>query len=338
MVNLTARLGLSAVGISVFALATPVHAHIRMEGLEARTKEQKVAPCGLADTEWGATKVYEFEPGETIEVTINEYIPHPGYFRIAFDKDGDDGFEDPETIQPVDPNRTKVNERDKDTGSDFCKNDAVLMDNLDAHITASQSTYTYEVKLPDVECERCTLQVIQVMEDVIHGPYNLVVEGFPFDMEDLYHQCVDMTLKRKSGGAAPSGEWPKCSIGPMVDNQVNDPNKDKYKDMPVVMQDAGSQPSSRDAGVSDPDGEPTGDHGDHGDEGSKGDEDPAPAKRDAGTASTTKRDASSASDDDDEKPSASSSEGCALASGGVGDLSWLLLSLGLFAARRRRVV
>ena len=34
--------------------------------------------------------VTEFTPGETITVQVSEYIPHPGYYRVAFDVDGDD--------------------------------------------------------------------------------------------------------------------------------------------------------------------------------------------------------------------------------------------------------
>lgn len=46
----------------------------------------KVGPCGAPD---GPRNVNELEPGTTIEVEWNEYIDHPGHFRIAFDEDGD---------------------------------------------------------------------------------------------------------------------------------------------------------------------------------------------------------------------------------------------------------
>jgi hypothetical protein len=222
------RLGFGALGVSSLALAAPAQAHISIENLAARTEEQKVAPCGIESAAWGATQVHTFEPGQTIEIEVDEYIQHPGYFRIAFDQDGDDDFEDPETIQPIDANRRRVNDLDMDTGSDFCKNDAVLMDNLAAHKSGG-GVRTFQVKLPDVECQRCTLQIIQVMEDTIHGPYNLEVGAFPLDMADLYHQCLDIKLERKAG-VEPTGAWPECTIGPYVGNQVNDPNKDKYVD------------------------------------------------------------------------------------------------------------
>src|SRR5690606_6077325 len=45
--------------------------------------------------------------------------------------------------------------------------------------------------LPDIECESCTLQVVQVMYD--KKPYG--------DGNDLYYQCADIAL-RPGGGAS----------------------------------------------------------------------------------------------------------------------------------------
>jgi MYXO-CTERM domain-containing protein len=49
------------------------------------------------------------------------------------------------------------------------------------------------VTLPNVECDNCTLQVIQVMEDnAFHGDYDPTPGvGIP----DIYHQCIDLVLK-----------------------------------------------------------------------------------------------------------------------------------------------
>ncbi len=46
------------------------------------------------------------------------------------------------------------------------------MDDLNPHISAPLGQkYTFNVKMPNVECDNCTLQIIQVMEDTIHGAY-----------------------------------------------------------------------------------------------------------------------------------------------------------------------
>jgi hypothetical protein len=67
------------------------------------------------------------------------------------------------------------------------------MDNLDPHMAGASKTWTYEVTLPNVECDNCTLQIIQVMEDnAFHGDYD-PTPGV--GIEDIYHQCIDLVLK-----------------------------------------------------------------------------------------------------------------------------------------------
>jgi hypothetical protein len=152
--------------------------------------------------------VYTYAPGETIQVSIFEFIGHPSYFRIAFDNDGDDGFVEPASIKPIDPARKCPSAPgDRCGAADFYNSPAVLpgMDNLNPHLggLGSKATYTWSVTLPNVECTNCTLQIIQVMEDdLYHGPYD-PTPGV--GVEDVYHQCIDLELKRGTpdGGIAP---------------------------------------------------------------------------------------------------------------------------------------
>lgn len=162
----------------------------------------KDPPCGLAGGQRG-TNIYTYAPGETIEVSLVEYIPHPSYFRIAFDSDGDDDFEDPVSIRPIDPARPcPFNQFDQcgatDAFNDFYNTPAVLpgLDDLNPHISASiGQKYTWEVTLPNIQCDNCTLQVIQVMQDTIHGAYNTDPSIEPGYVEDVYHQCIDLILE-----------------------------------------------------------------------------------------------------------------------------------------------
>jgi len=82
--------------------------------------------------------------------------------------------------------------RDKCGASDFYNNETVLLDNLDPHVRGPKKTYTWQVKLPEVTCDNCTLQVLQVMTDAfpIHAPYDPSYTG-----DDLYYQCIDLVLK-----------------------------------------------------------------------------------------------------------------------------------------------
>jgi hypothetical protein len=195
------------------------HAHISLE--QGGTQKSrygdaaiKQGPCGMTGGTRG-TNIYTYEPGETITVKLVEYVAHPGYFRFAFDDDGDDAFQDPVSIAPLDPDRGcpasvltgDAAARDQCTHSDFYNTPAVLpdMDNLEDHLKIpAGKLYTFQVKLPDVECDNCTLQVIQVMEDPVHGPYNLEVSGAG-DLGDVYHQCIDLVLKKGASQDSDAG-------------------------------------------------------------------------------------------------------------------------------------
>jgi hypothetical protein len=165
-------------------------------------KEIKKGPCGRKDGV-RSTNVFTFEPGQTINVAIDEFIPHPGYFRIAFDQDGDDDFINPQTVLPI--NRQCMNDpADKCGATDFYNTPGVLLDNLSPHKAGlPNKRFAWDVKLPDVECDNCTLQVIQVMTDPfpIHAPYDPSYES-----EDVYYQCVDLVLKKKTPAPEPTPE------------------------------------------------------------------------------------------------------------------------------------
>jgi hypothetical protein len=112
--------------------------------------------------------IHIFEPGETIHLEWNEFVFHPGYFRISFDEDGHDDF-----VDPADYN-------------DFYTNVSVLVDDLFPHEQPSNTnSYEFDLTLPNVECENCTIQLIQIMTD--KPPYEV-------GTNDIYYNCLDVTL------------------------------------------------------------------------------------------------------------------------------------------------
>jgi len=153
-------------------LSGPAGAHITLLDPQPRTESQKVGPCGLANDPKPDSAVAVFEPGQTITVRWTETINHPGHFRVSFDPDGQDDFVDPASFD------------------DFDSAPSVLLDNIAD--TASGGISEVEVTLPDVTCERCTLQVGQVMTD--KPPYG--------DGNDLYYQCADIALRASGGDTA----------------------------------------------------------------------------------------------------------------------------------------
>ena len=148
----------------VLALA-PAEAHIEMISPVPVTSAQKEGPCGAGHHVRG-DQIAVFEPGETITVEWGETVDHASTFRISFDDDGDDAFEDPATI------------------TDFYTTDAVLHDEIPDD--QNRGLDSAEVTLPTIAGENCTLQLHQWMQD--KPPYTP-------GGDDIYYQCADLALR-----------------------------------------------------------------------------------------------------------------------------------------------
>lgn len=93
-------------------------------------------PCGAVPR---TTTPATFAPGQTIEVTFQETVNHPGHFRIAFSPANDQGF-----------------------------NSNILLDNIPDTMgpeTPTPHLYRSVITLPMQPCDACSLQLIQVMTD-----------------------------------------------------------------------------------------------------------------------------------------------------------------------------
>jgi hypothetical protein len=107
----------------------------------------KTGPCGVPRTSSTVT----LAAGSTVNLEIERTIYHQGYFRIAFSPANDQGFDN-----------------------------NILVARFPE--TSAQRNYSISVTLPNVECETCTLQLIQVMLDR-NPPTN-------------YYSCADIRLVR----------------------------------------------------------------------------------------------------------------------------------------------
>jgi hypothetical protein len=184
-----------ALALTVTALAaTPAVAHIGLVYPPPRPGDIKTGPCGQSGSIRGS-RVTELEPGSTITMVWDETIGHEGHYRVAFDDDGQD-FRNPVRIDTVD-NRT------------------ILADGVDDP-AGKQPQFRVEVTLPDIECDSCTLQLIQVM--------STAASNWP--ESSLYFQCADITLRR---GAGPS-EPPPPGNDPGGDDGADDSGSDDDSD------------------------------------------------------------------------------------------------------------
>lgn len=295
----TRVVGLTAAVALGLLLAPAAAAHIDMIQPPPRevgssrepNSDLKQGPCGQIAT--GRTsQVSVFEPGETIEVTWRETINHRGYYRVAFDRDGDDAFPTfagpGRGAQDVDPR-------------DLCPVDGQVILAYELE-DGQRETQTLRVTLPDVECERCTLQVVQYMFDA-NNPY--------------YFQCADLALRRGDPADAGGGRGLLDASSP--DAAGGEPRAAPGCSARIAPLDAGRGGPRRDD-----------------------DRAPDPAPSPVSTATPARGDSSAASPSSMESapsgPPARRSSGCVIgtAPSGVRSPAWVLLAVSLATWRQSR--
>jgi hypothetical protein len=168
------RLALAA-ALLVSVVPTVTQAHFKL--LEPaswlveddRGDPQKSGPCGGSNTDYGKPSyaVNQAVGGSKLHLKVQETIYHPGHYRVAL------AVNSPAEL-PVDP---KAATTDTDRGprsvSAEIQNPVqvpVLADGLFVHTAKVDAPFETDVILPNINCKRCTLQVIQFMEQ--HGVNN----------------------------------------------------------------------------------------------------------------------------------------------------------------------
>jgi MYXO-CTERM domain-containing protein len=162
----------AALALGVGLWAAPAAAHIALLTPMARypMEHQKSEPCGHPENPPGAGPVATYQAGETITLEFEEFVDHPGHFRVSLDPTGTDSFTNPTAFD------------------DFYNSPEVILDD----IPDANGMYSIEVTLPDTPCDPCTLQLMQVMEDGMFGP----------GTSDLYFQCADIVIEGASAETA----------------------------------------------------------------------------------------------------------------------------------------
>jgi MYXO-CTERM domain-containing protein len=143
----------------------------------------KTGPCGCSEQACPngdvrkPDRVTELTAGETITVEFTETIQHPGFFRISFDDNGQDAFVPP-----------PLSRTDIQMGATTLP---VLKDNIP---DTGDSDYAVEIVVPNISCDNCTLQLIQVMTN-----------EQTWEDEDIYFTCADIRIVGGNAGAGGMG-------------------------------------------------------------------------------------------------------------------------------------
>jgi hypothetical protein len=183
---------LAALSAGAFVLAAPIvgQAHFILEAPASAIVEnqlgdpQKLGPCGGASKDAGTATnaVTAVTGGEMLHVKVKETIYHPGHFRIAL------AVLDRAEL-PIDPEDTTkdVNGKPWSVSGKVDPNPKppVLVDGLWEHQTrVPGQEFETDIKVPNINCDHCSLQIIQFMENHPVNP----------DGRFTYHHCADLKI------------------------------------------------------------------------------------------------------------------------------------------------
>jgi hypothetical protein len=152
---------------------------------------QKLGPCGGTSANAAKGKaanpgtptkaVTKAQGGQKLHIKLQETVYHPGHYRIALAVNS-------RAELPPDP---EVVMRDSDKGPmsvsapiDKSPKPPVLADGLFVHTSKMADPWETDVILPNINCEKCTLQVIQFMAE--HGRNG--------DGDFSYHHCAELQI------------------------------------------------------------------------------------------------------------------------------------------------
>jgi len=178
-------------GIVAVAAALPVSADAHFTLMEPASwlmenrlgDPQKAGPCGgtSADAGTPTMTVTPVAGGSKLHLKVQETVFHPGHYRVALAMNS-------RAELPVDPD---VVTRDTEKGAWSVSaaiqspvRPPVIADGLWAHTERPAGPFETDIDLPNINCEKCTLQIIQFMAE--HGRNR--------DGDFSYHHCADLKI------------------------------------------------------------------------------------------------------------------------------------------------
>ena len=141
---------------------------------------EKLGPCGDEGGGIPTGIVPPFHPGDTISVTIDEVIAHPGHYRVAL------AVDDRSELPPEPRVTPKAGDPCGSAAIEDRPTFPVLADNVLPHTQPFAKPQTFSVTLPsNVTCTKCTLQVLEFMSS--------------HPAPCFYHHCADISIEGALG-------------------------------------------------------------------------------------------------------------------------------------------
>ncbi len=142
---------------------------------------QKLGPCGDEGTAAKTGVVTRYSAGETIPITIDEVIFHPGHYRVALAVNDRGELPAAPAVTPGESPCGSIPIQDPPAFP-------ILVDGALQHTAPFSGTQSLQVTLPStVTCEHCTLQVLEFMSD--------------HPLPCFYYHCADLSIGAPSTSA-----------------------------------------------------------------------------------------------------------------------------------------
>ncbi len=157
---------------------------------------QKLGPCGGTSNDSGTptNAVNKVRGGQMLHIKLQETIFHPGHYRVALAVNSRSEL----------PPDADVQTRDTDKGPWSVSSPIasqpkipVLADGLFVHTTRATTPFETDVQLPNIHCEKCTLQIVEFMAE----------HGYNHDGGYFYHHCAVLQITPDPAKAIDAG-WP----------------------------------------------------------------------------------------------------------------------------------
>lgn len=165
-------------------MATSAFAHIHLDSpasfqvTDAYGNPQKTAPCGGAGT--ASNAVTTVEAGSTLTVSWTDTVFHPGHYRISLA---------PDQADFVTPAPVITNNNCESAPVEMNPVLPTLADGVYEHTTGTSGmTRSFDVTVPMMSCDTCTLQLMQFMAS--HAP------------PCFYYQCATLRIVMPDAGVA----------------------------------------------------------------------------------------------------------------------------------------
>ena len=182
---------------ALFLLSISLHAHFSLlqppSAHSIDTGGKGDGPCGQAPD---SNIVTPAQGGRPIQLRLNEFVFHPGHYRVALSVNSRAELP-PDPIVTQDANGISI--------SAVIENPAkipVLADGLFAHSLPISGDFETAITLPNINCERCTLQVIEFMAD----------HGFNPGGGYYYHHCADLRITADPALPPADPAWPRAAV------------------------------------------------------------------------------------------------------------------------------